>query len=82
APIRIVGPSSRFRIEGALELSTDLLAGEMIVTLPVSSNLPWYAAYAALLANPIAGAGVFVAERIFRDQIDKFSSARYRIEGT
>ncbi|MCC5872646.1 MAG: hypothetical protein JJU22_09640, partial [Gammaproteobacteria bacterium] len=52
-----------------------------IVTLPVSRNLPWYAAYAILLANPITGAGVLVAERVFRDQIDRFSSARYRLRG-
>jgi uncharacterized protein YhdP len=52
-----------------------------VVTLPVGNNLPWAAAYAALLANPIAGAGVLVAERLFRDQIDRFSSARYLLGG-
>ncbi|MFZ8891138.1 MAG: hypothetical protein ACO2YV_10965, partial [Pseudomonadales bacterium] len=32
-------------------------------------------------ANPIAGAGVLVAERLFREQLDRFSSARYLLGG-
>jgi uncharacterized protein (TIGR02099 family) len=80
-PVRIEGPSSSFELSCDLELESMQLDGELIVTLPVSSNLPWYAAYAALVANPLAGAGVFVAERLFRDQIQRVSSARYRISG-
>lgn len=81
-PLRIVGPQSRFVLTGGLEMETQDLDGELVVTLPVSKNLPWAAAYAAVVANPLAGAGVFVAERLFRDAIDKYSSARYRISGT
>jgi len=81
-PVRIVGPQSRIVVTGDLEMASRALDGELVVTLPVSKNLPWAAAYAALVANPLAGAGVMVAERIFRDQIDKYSSARYRIGGT
>lgn len=80
-PIRILGPSSSFRIAAELDVISQGLDGDIIVTLPVSRNLPWYAAYAILLANPITGAGVLVAERVFRDQIDRFSSARYRLRG-
>ncbi len=82
APVRIVGPQSSIVVTGDLEIASRALDGELVVTLPVSKNLPWAAAYAALFANPLAGAGVMVAERIFRDQIDKYSSARYRIGGT
>lgn len=82
APLRIVGPQSRFVLTGDMDLATQVLDGELIVTLPVSKNLPWAAAYAAVVANPLAGAGVFVAERLLRDAIDKYSSARYRITGT
>lgn len=81
-PLRIAGPGSSFRIGAELDLVSEVLEGDIIVTLPVSRNLPWYAAYAILLANPITGAGVLVAERVFRDQIDRFSSARYRLRGT
>lgn len=80
-PMEIIGPSSSFRIAAELDIISEELNGDIIVTLPVSRNLPWYAAYAILLANPITGAGVLVAERVFRDQIDRFSSARYRLHG-
>jgi uncharacterized protein (TIGR02099 family) len=80
-PVRISGPQSRFVLTGDLDIESRMLAGDLVVTLPVSKNLPWAAAYAALV-NPLAGAGVLMAERIFRDQIDRFSSARYRISGT
>jgi hypothetical protein len=53
----------------------------MIVTLPVSRGLPWYAAYVGL-ANPIAGLGVLVGERVLRKPLEQFSSAKYRITGT
>ncbi len=81
-PLSIRGPGSSFRIGAELDLVSQALEGDIIVTLPVSRNLPWYAAYAILLANPITGAGVLVAERVFRDQIDRFSSARYRLRGS
>ncbi len=80
-PLKILGPASSFRIAAELDVISQELDGDIIVTLPVSRNLPWYAAYAILLANPITGAGVLVAERVFRDQIDRFSSARYRLRG-
>ena len=57
------------------------LDNEMIVTLPVSKSLPWYAAYVAL-ANPLAGVGLLVGERVLRRPLEQFSSARYRIGGT
>ncbi|TVS17150.1 MAG: hypothetical protein EA417_07705 [Gammaproteobacteria bacterium] len=81
-PLSIRGPGSSFRIGAELDLVSQALEGDIVVTLPVSRNLPWYAAYAILLANPITGAGVLVAERVFRDQIDRFSSARYRLRGS
>ena len=81
APVIVRGPSSRFQLVAEVDLNSYALAGDLVVTLPVGNNLPWAAAYAALLANPIAGAGMLVAERLFRDQIDRFSSARYLLGG-
>jgi hypothetical protein len=57
------------------------LDNEMIVTLPVTKGLPWYAAYVAL-ANPLAGLGVLVGERVLRKPLEQFSSAKYEISGT
>ena len=62
-------------------MSTQSLDNEMIVTLPVTKGLPWYAAYIAL-ANPLAGLGVLVGERVLRKPLEQFSSAKYEIGGT
>ena len=51
---------------------------ELIATLPLASNLPWIAALAGGLPT---AAGIYVASLLFEDQVDRFSSATYRVEG-
>ena len=80
-PMEINGTGGDFRINGTVNLKTGALDNEMVVTLPVSSSLPWYAAYLGFV-NPIAAGAVLVGERLFRNQIDKVSSAKYKIGGT
>ena len=80
--LRVEGPGSEFKLAGRVDLATGALSNDMIVTLPLSRTLPWYAAYAALTANPLAGAGLLVAERLLRDQLNQFSSAKYHVSGT
>ncbi len=77
----IKSTSSTYEIGGAVDLSTRTLDNEMIVTLPVSESLPWYAAYVAL-AQPIVGIGVAIGERIFRDPIQRMSSAKFSVTGS
>ncbi len=80
-PMTVEGSGSNFRIGGSVNLVTGALDNEMIVTLPVTKGLPWYAAYVAL-ANPLAGLGVLVGERVLRKPLEQFSSAKYQIGGT
>jgi hypothetical protein len=80
-PLDIDGTGLKLRISGGIDLNDRQLDHEMIVTLPVSRGLPWYAAYVGL-ANPIAGIGVLVGERVLRKPLEQFSSAKYRITGT
>ncbi len=79
--MRVESPSSSFELGGRVNLRSEALDNEMIVTLPVSSSLPWYGAYLAL-ANPVAGLGVMLGEQILRKPIQQFSSAKYAITGT
>jgi uncharacterized protein YhdP len=81
-PMEVEGTGGSFRLAGTVDLESGELDNEMVVTLPVSASLPWYAAYLSVFANPILGGAVFVGERLFRDQIDSFSSAKYKIDGT
>jgi uncharacterized protein YhdP len=65
-----------------VSLVTQEIDSDMIVTLPLSQNLPWYAAYSAIVTGPLVGAGVWVAQKVFEKQIDQFSSAKYKVSGT
>ncbi|MFW6093415.1 MAG: YhdP family protein [Pseudomonadota bacterium] len=80
-PVRVSGTGSSFRLTGSVDLRNQRLRNEMLVTLPVSRGVPWYAAYVAL-ANPLAGLSVLVGERVLRKPLEQFSSANYRIGGT
>jgi hypothetical protein len=79
--MEVDGTGSNFRVAGTVDLEAGILENEMIVTLPVSKSLPWYGAYIAI-ANPIAGLGVLVGERVLRKPLEQFSSAKYEISGT
>lgn len=77
-PIEIDGPSSTFRLSGSLDFNTDMTDMELLATLPVGSNLPWVAAFISGL--PVA-AGVYIASKLFEEQVDKVSSLSYRVHG-
>ncbi|MFT6839716.1 MAG: hypothetical protein ACJAWK_000473 [Candidatus Azotimanducaceae bacterium] len=80
-PIVITGSGGIFRVGGRIDLEKNALDNDLIVTLPVSRNLPWYAAYSAL-TNPLLGAGVLLAQKMFESQIDQLASAKYKVSGT
>ena len=81
-PIIIEGAASIFKVGGRINLVDRQLDNDMIVTLPVNRNLPWYAAYSAIAVGPLTGAGVFIAQKLFRRQINAMSSAKYKITGS
>jgi uncharacterized protein (TIGR02099 family) len=81
-PIVIHGSSGKFTVGGGLNLVSNTLDNDMIVTLPVGRTLPWYAAYSAIATGPLAGAGVMLAQKVFENQINQMSSAKYKISGS
>lgn len=74
----ITGPSSLYQITGDLNLATEIIEGEMFVTLPVSNNLPWIG---LLTANIPLAVGAYLFDQIFGDQVDSLSSAVYTLSG-
>jgi uncharacterized protein YhdP len=80
--IEIESPGSNFKVGGTVSLLTSELDGDVIVTLPVGKSLPWYAAYSAIATGPLVGAGVLLVQKVFENQIDQMSSAKYLIRGT
>jgi uncharacterized protein YhdP len=75
----VKGPSSSFQMNGSIDMINETMNTDLIVTLPISSNLPWVAALAGGL--PVA-AGVYVAGKIFQNQFEKLSSASYSLQGS
>ena len=77
-PIIVKSSSSAFTLAGQVDLDASTIDAELIATLPVASNLPWIAALAGGL--PVA-AGVFIASKVFENELDRLSSGVYVIEG-
>lgn len=77
-PITVKAPSSQFSLAGEVDLTASTIDAQLIATLPVASNLPWLAVLTGGL--PVA-AGVYIASKVFEDELDRISSAVYIIEG-
>ncbi|RRJ83711.1 YhdP family protein [Aestuariirhabdus litorea] len=78
SPARVEGPGSNFRLNGSVDLNQDLVDAELVVTLPLTANLPLLG---LLLANPVVGGGLFVFDKLLGDQVQQFASVKYSIEG-
>ena len=81
-PAKVKGSGSDFKFGGSVNLVDGVMNdNEMIVTLPVSDSLPWYAVYISL-ANPAAAVAVLAGQQVLKKQIKQFSSAKYQISGS
>ncbi len=74
------GPSANFSASGTVNTLNKQLDQELSVTFPVFSTLPLVAILAGF-APPIA-ASIFVGEKLVGDEIERFSSATYKLTGT
>jgi uncharacterized protein (TIGR02099 family) len=77
-PIRLTGPSSNLELNGTLDMLNDQIDAKLLVTLPVSNNLP----IAALIAGaPAIGGALFVADKLFGDKVARLASVQYEVKG-
>ncbi len=77
-PIQVESPSANMQFAGDINIRDQSLNAQLVATLPVAGNLTVAAALAG--GVPIA-VGVYVAGKLFKNQVDKVSSIRYRIRG-
>lgn len=77
-PLIMDSPSSKFTMMGVVDNIENTIDARMAVTLPVKDNVAWVTALAAGL--PI-GLGVYVASKVFSEQIENMSSLSYSISG-
>lgn len=77
-PITMTGPSSNFELNGTLDMAADRVDAKLLVTLPVSTNLP----IAALLVGaPAIGGALFLVDKLLGDRVARLASVQYRVEG-
>ena len=74
----IEGSGGYFSFESDVDLISETLDGELVVTLPLAENIPWVAALAGGL--PVA-AGAYLVGKIFEDQVNQLSSGVYSVSG-
>ena len=79
-PIHIKGQSSELMFSGNANLADENLTMDVVVRLPFTTNLKWYVAL--MTGNPTAFLGTLIGSRIFKSQLNRISSAKYRVEGT
>ena len=78
-PLVMDGPSAKLQLDGTLDLPSDRVDMGLLVTLPVTNNLP----LAAIIAGaPQVGGVLFLVDRILGDKVARFASVRYRISGS
>jgi len=77
-PITMTGPSSNLEINGTLDLVADRVDAKLLVTLPVTNNLP----IAALIVGaPAVGGALFLIDKLIGDRVSRFASVQYKIQG-
>ncbi|AWY42777.1 TIGR02099 family protein [Pseudomonas putida] len=77
-PIRVTGPSSTIELDGTLNMVADQIDAKLLVTLPVTNNLP----IAALLVGaPAVGGALFLIDKLIGDRVSRFASVKYTVKG-
>lgn len=77
-PVDIELSSGSMLFDGIIDLTKEDVDARLVVTLPARQNVTWLA---ALVAGLPAAAGVWVAGKIFDDELDNLSSVSYRVKG-
>ncbi|WP_025856300.1 YhdP family protein [Pseudomonas sp. CHM02] len=77
-PITMTGPSTNLELNGTLDLVADRVDAKLLVTLPVTNNLP----IAALIVGaPAIGGALFLIDKLIGDRVARFASVQYKVEG-
>ena len=77
-PITMTGPSTNLELNGTLDMVADRVDAKLLVTLPVTNNLP----IAALIVGaPAIGGALFLIDKLIGDRIARFASVQYKVEG-
>ncbi|MFF7707033.1 YhdP family protein [Pseudomonas sp. NPDC007930] len=77
-PITLAGPSSNLEMDGTLDMAADRIDAKVLVTLPLSTNLP----LAALIVGaPAVGGALFIFDKLLGDRVARFATVQYTVQG-
>ncbi|WP_223486258.1 YhdP family protein [Pseudomonas sp. A-RE-19] len=77
-PIVLTGPSSNLELNGTMDMVADQVDAKLLVTLPVTNNLP----IAALIVGaPAVGGALFLIDKLIGDRVARFASVKYTVKG-
>ncbi len=77
-PITLTGPSSNLELNGTLNMVDERIDAKLLVTLPVTNNLP----LAALIVGaPAIGGALFIVDKLLGDRVARFASVQYDVQG-
>jgi len=77
--LRIDGPSARVIMTGEVDLGRETQKLNVKVIPSISDGV---SLAGALIGGPVAGVGVFLAQKILKDPLDQFVSYEYAVTGT
>ncbi|PUA30253.1 MAG: DUF3971 domain-containing protein [Cellvibrio sp. 79] len=78
-PLVVRTPSSGLQMAGTINLRDETINTRLVATLPVASNLTFFAALATGLP---AAAGIYLVSKLFKKQVDQATSISYTINGS
>ena len=79
-PLIVEGPSSDFKLDGLVNMRDEVMDLNLVVTLPVASNLPILSVLFGT-APQVAGI-IYLVDKLLGRQVDQLASIRYRITGS
>lgn len=77
-PLRVTGPSSDLQLEGQLDSVNEQVKATLVVTLPITNNLPLAA---VAVGAPVVGGALFLVDRLLGDPLSRVASVTYHITG-
>jgi uncharacterized protein YhdP len=77
--LRIEGPAGRVQMSGEVDLGRETQKLNVKVIPSISDGV---SLAGALIGGPVAGVGVFLAQKILKDPLDQFVSYEYAVTGT
>ena len=78
APLLVEGPSSNLELHGQLDSVAETINATLLVTLPLTNNLPLAA---IAVGAPAVGGALFLMDRLIGGRISRFASVTYHING-